>query len=194
MQWWCNDGGDDKYNDFLDGDDHNDYMMMSITLKVRVRPEDSGKQMICQVKKTKHENLHIYSFFVPIIFWFVYIMFRRRPEVLKEASQPSGTSQCIVRIGDLIGHNYQHHRNIHILVWWCDGALFLNFDSSEMSWFSSPSNSVLAWWCDRTQLPTSPSYSYWFDGVMAYFLLYLINLESHNFYILYWLAGVMEHF
>ena len=69
--WGCNDGGDDvEYNDFFDGDDHNDYMMMSITLKVRVRPEDSGKQMICQVKKTKHENLHIF-FFVPIIFWFV---------------------------------------------------------------------------------------------------------------------------
>ena len=93
---------DDEYNDFLDGDDHNDYTMMSITLKVRVRPEDSGKQMICQVKKTKHENLHIYSFFVPIIFWFVYIMFRRRLEVLKEASQPSGTSQCIVRLNDVI--------------------------------------------------------------------------------------------
>ena len=58
---------DDEYNDFLDGDDHNDYMMMSITLKVRVRPEDSGKQMICQVKKTKHENLHIFLF-VPIYF------------------------------------------------------------------------------------------------------------------------------
>ena len=70
-QWGCNDGGDDvEYNDFFDGDDHNDYMMMSITLKVRVRPEDSGKQMICQVKKTNHENLHIF-FFVPIIFWFV---------------------------------------------------------------------------------------------------------------------------
>ena len=53
---------DDEYNDFLDGDDHNDYMMMSITLKVRVRPEDSGKQMICQVKKTKHENLHLFLF------------------------------------------------------------------------------------------------------------------------------------
>ena len=59
-----------RRDDFLDGDDHNDYMMMSITLKVRVRPEDSGKQMICQVKKTNHENLHIF-FFVPIIFWFV---------------------------------------------------------------------------------------------------------------------------
>ena len=43
------------------------HMMMSITLKVRVRPEDSGKQMICQVKKTNHENLHIFLF-VPIYF------------------------------------------------------------------------------------------------------------------------------
>ena len=38
--------------------------------------------------------------------------------------QPSGTWQCIIRLADVIGHNYQHHRNIHMLVWWCDGTLF----------------------------------------------------------------------
>ena len=142
MQWWCNDGGDDKYNDFLDGDDHNDYMMMNITLKVRVRPEDSGKQMICQVKKTKHENLHIYSFFVPIIFWFVYIMFRRRPEVLKEASQPSGTSQCIVRLGDVIWHFlYLNH--------W----LYLLYDYMTVLW--NLTVHCKDWWFDRTQLSAS---------------------------------------
>ena len=62
------DGGDDgEYNDFFDGDDHNDYMMMSITLKVRVRPEDSGKQMICQVEKTNMKT-YIYSFLSPSYF------------------------------------------------------------------------------------------------------------------------------
>ena len=105
MQWWCNDGGDDKYNDFLDGDDHNDYMMMSITLKVRVRPEDSGKQMICQVKKTKHENLHIFLFSTS---YFGYIYHNQ--------AETRGVEGSLTALWNL---------TVHCKAWWCDLTLSL---------------------------------------------------------------------